>query len=152
MMIKQIAKRPNFSDIERQEQRFEYHCNICQQEVIQPFLKGLWYHIFNFNEDPFGCQKLIPKKSKPIEKWGCNHDFRFTKNMIKALKCSNCGYALRFDLIDIEIYFDDGFYCYSCKIKFKIMSVHIKKHKKKPFEFKLLSRNTIDLNGESQHG
>ena len=135
---KAIAKRPNFSDIERKEQRYDFTCDTCQQEIIQPYLKGLWYHIFNFSKDPFGCQKLVPRKYKPLEKWECDHDFRFTKDLTKALKCTKCGYALRFDLIDIESYLSSKFFCSKCKTDFKIMSSHIKKHKKKPFEFQVI--------------
>jgi len=138
MMASLKAKRPNFSDVERAEELFAYACNTCQQEIIQPFVKGLWYHVFNFNKDPFGCKKLVPRKYKPIEKWDCMHDFRFTKDMTKALKCTKCGYALRFELIDIEVYLSRNFFCVTCKTKFKIMSSHIKKHKRKPFEFKVL--------------
>lgn len=131
------ATRPNFSDIEQQEYTFDYRCKTCHQTVKQPFLKGLWYHIFNFRKDPYGCQNLIPQKYKPFDKWNCDHDFKFTKDMTSALKCIKCGYPLRFDTIDIESYCANNFFCHECKKQFKTITIHFKKHKRKPFEFKV---------------
>jgi len=138
MIIMKKAKRPNFSDVEEAEHIYDYRCSTCHQEVRQPYLKGLWYHVYNFRDDPYGCQKLVPRKYKPFDKWDCDHDFRFSKNMTQALKCIECEYPLRFDMIDTEVYCCDRFYCNTCKREFKLMSAHIKKHKRKPFEFKVL--------------
>ena len=135
-----LAKRPNFSDVEDEEHRFKYNCATCSQEVIQPFLKGLWYHVYNFTDDPYGCQNLIHKKFKSFDGWSCYHDFRFTPDMLLALKCIKCNFPLRFDLIDIHNYFCDGFFCYTCNKEFKTISIHSKKHKGNGFEFKLLSQ------------
>lgn len=132
------AKRPNFSDVEQNENIYDYRCATCHQEVRQPYLKGLWYHVFNFREDPYGCKKLAPRKYKPFDKWNCDHDFKFTKDMTQALKCTKCGYPLRFDMIEDESYLCKNFFCHSCKKIFKTISIHIKKHKNKPFEFEVL--------------
>lgn len=147
MMQMQTAKRPNYSDIEESVQAYRFTCGTCQQTVQQPFLKGLWYHVFNFSEDPYGCNNLIPQEHTPTEKYSCSHDYRFVEDMTKALKCSKCGYALRFDLVDITTYLCDEFHCHTCNIDFKMMGAHIKKHKRKPFEFKLISRNTVEVDG-----
>lgn len=138
MKSMKIAKRPNFSDVEESYSAYHFHCGTCGQTVQQPFLKGLWYHVFNFQEDPYGCKNLIPKTHTTTEKYDCPHDYKFTEDMAKALKCSTCGYSLRFDLIDIEVHLGNNFHCHTCDSDFKIMSTHIKKHKKKPFEFKIL--------------
>ena len=138
MVVMKEAKRPNFSDVEDPEPMFGYRCDTCHQQVKQPYLKGLWYHVYNFSEDPYGCQNLVPVEYEPFDQWECDHDMRFNKDLKLALKCTKCGFPIEFDRIEDENYLAEKFFCIECNKEFSVMSRHCKKHKAKPFEFQVI--------------
>lgn len=136
--VKHKAKRPNFSDVEK-EGDFSYVCKTCWQAVEQPIIKGIWYHSDDWQQHGYGCKKLIPIRVDKIDrdkKYRCNHELKFSDDLESALKCVKCGYAQRIDLLD-QIDYRGDYYCFECKKQFKLVSQHfIKVHKQKGFEFR----------------
>ncbi|MDE1868233.1 MAG: hypothetical protein KGI08_11075 [Thaumarchaeota archaeon] len=138
--MKTVASRPNYSDVEKPRENYEQLCSTCWEVVMQPFIKGLWYHSDKWILERTRCTKLVPIPYGEFRetKYTCLHDFKVIPELAGAVKCSKCGYPYRVDLFEIQDYIRVvGYFCNDCKKPFKILSKHaLKYHKDKPFAFK----------------
>lgn len=136
-----LAKRPNFSDLEDEHTHWQKICRTCWQFVSQPYIKGLWYHGDDHINKAMGCQSLVPVNESKIlrdSQYTCYHDLRQTKKLTGALKCINCGFPQRIDMLHYENGIRNCF-CLTCDKPFKNVKQHFEKtHKGRPFEFKYL--------------
>lgn len=140
MNQKQIARRPT-DELDQVSDRFSFVCNTCWQGVIQPVIKGIFYHSDDWQQKSFKCKNIEPIKINDLRKetnLHCIHEFRFHPDLGGAVKCIKCNLPERIDLFELKNERRD-YYCIGCKKRFKILSEHyIKVHKKKGFEYNKL--------------
>lgn len=125
------AKRPK-GELEGSESTYSFACKTCWNTALEPCIKGIWFHIgeiTNSGRASEECTNLIPVNVTEINRdveYKCNHEYRRTKDMVRAVKCVKCGHPLR-HVVYYNV-FGTKFHCLDCKQDFKLMKVHIKKH------------------------
>lgn len=125
-----IAKRPK-GETDRDESTYTHACQTCWATVLEPCIKGIWFHLDEINKsgrDTEECTNLIPINSTEVRtdvEYKCNHEYRRTEDMTGAVKCKKCGHPLR--TVYYSHVYGSKFHCFDCKQDFKLMKVHIKK-------------------------
>lgn len=132
------AKRPPMELEEKVDDRFAWACKTCWQGLVQPVIKGIFYHSDEWQQSMYKCKKLIPIKYEKLNKEKsnhCYHQYRFHPDLGSAVQCIKCHKPKRIEIFDIRNQ-RGNYFCIQCNKVFKILSEHyIKVHKRKGFEY-----------------
>ena len=141
MKTKQTARRPPDELEDGSKDRFVWACETCWQGLIQPIIRGIFYHSDDWQQKSFLCKKLVPieyAKIRQMQTIKCLHEFRFHPDLGGAVKCIKCNLPERIDLFELKNE-RRNYFCIGCNKKFKILSEHYRKvHKFKGFEYNKL--------------
>jgi|GEM_PF-4497444 len=125
------------------DERFDNICDTCHCHVVQPVIKGIWFHersnyAENSNQCDHHCTNLVPVKSESHNrdaKWHCKHQYRFVDGMTYAIKCIKCQDVLRHGLIGLYNHKGE-YHCIPCDKDLKYIEKHANTiHKGKLFEY-----------------